>query len=112
VTLIEQLSPDEALILKIVAEGKIYCEVQTDTIYEIGAIPMEYMIKNNFPLDQLSFESNFDMYLKHLNLLSLIDMPQYNISAPDESKEGKPIVIFRFIRLSSFGELFYKACMQ
>jgi len=112
VTLIEQLSPDEAVLLKIVAENKINCEIKSDTIIEVGAVPTEQMIKNNFPMERLNFEQNFNMYLKHLNYLNLIDLPQGYFGEADKTVSGYPIVIHRLIRLSSFGELFYKACIE
>lgn len=112
ITIIEQLSPDEALILKIVAEEKVRCELTVNTIIEVGDIPKELMVENNFPTEKLNFRGNFEMYLRHLNLLSLIDMPQYNIGEPDSNLEQRPVRIYRIIKLSSFGEMFYKACVK
>jgi len=112
VTLIEQLSPDEALLLKIVAENKINYELKTNTVVEVGTFPIEQMIRNNFPMESLNFQQNFNMYLKHLNYLNLIDMPQYSIDEPDKTVEGYPVVIYRLVRLSAFGEMFYNACIK
>jgi len=112
ITIIEQLSPDEALILKILAENNIRFEVISDTVVEIGSTVKEQMVENNFPTGSLVFPQDFQMYLSHLNYLNLIDMPQYNIGEPDTTKENNPVKIYRMARLSEFGTLFYNACIK
>jgi len=112
VSLIEQLSPDEALTLKVVAENRISIEIKFDTIIEVGSIPSEQIIKNNFPLAELIFPQNFNMYVSHLTHMNLIETPQYNLGEPDASIDSKPAIAHRFIKLSNFGELFYKACIK
>lgn len=112
VTLIEQLSPDEALMLKLIAENRYTYEIKTNTVYEIGAIPEEIIIKNHFPVNELNFQQNFSMYIDHLKYLNFIETPQYNITQRDTTEEGQPVIIYRFMVLSSFGKLFYKACIK
>lgn len=112
VTLIEQLSPDEALILKIIAENRYTYEVKIKTVYEIGAIPEEEIVANRFPVQDLMFEQNFSMYIDHLKYLNLIDTPQYDITQRDTTLESQPVTVYRFMVLSAFGKLFHKACIQ
>lgn len=113
VTIIEQLSPDEALILKIISESwpKITMEVLIETTIEVGAISCEEIIVNNFPLEELVFQQNFEMYMKHLNFLNLVEMTQ------GQFNDGKVVPpnmtkVFRVCYLSSFGQLFYNACIK
>jgi hypothetical protein len=112
VSLIEQLSPDEALMMKLIAENRYTYEIKTNTVYEIGAIPEEIITKNSFPVDELVFEQNFSMYIDHLKYLNFIETPQYNITERDTTVDGQPVTIYRFTILSSFGKLFYNACIE
>lgn len=111
VSIIEQLSPDEALIIKIVAEQRIYYKAKFFTIIEVGDTSKEDIIENLFPLEQLAFPQHFNMYILHLIYLNLIDTPMFQQTQPDESHEQKPVVVSRYIRLTEFGGLFHKACV-
>lgn len=112
VALIEQLSPDEALMLKLIAGSRHQYELKIDTMMEVGTIPSEQIISNKFPVDNLVFPQNFSMYINHLKYLNFIDTPQYNFGSPDESIESRPVIVHRFLHLSTFGDLFYNACIR
>lgn len=111
VSIIEQLSPDEALMIKTIQENSISYETIGDTIYEIGAVPKDEIVKNNFPLDTLAFSHHFEMYVQHLIHLNLIETPGYYYGEKDESQMGQPQKQIRFLKITQFGTLFYKACM-
>ncbi|MCC9168844.1 DUF4393 domain-containing protein [Pontibacter harenae] len=111
VSIIEQLSPDEALIIKVVAEQRIYYKAKFFTIIEVGDTSKEDIVENLFPLEQLTFPQHFNMYILHLIYLNLIDTPIFQQTEPDESHEQKPVINSRYIRLTEFGVLFHKACI-
>lgn len=110
VTLIEQLSPDEALILKTIRDEKIRFDVKYFSIIEVGDTSKPQIIKNEFPLDKLAFPENFKMYLDHLVFLNLVETRMYNKVIADDH-EQKPVVESKLINLTNFGNLFGKACL-
>lgn len=110
VTLIEQLSPDEALMLNTIRDEKIRFELRYFSIIEVGDTSKPQIIRNDFPLEKLVFPENFEMYLDHLVFLNLVETRMYNKVTQDD-QEQKPVVESKLIKLTNFGDLFAKACL-
>jgi hypothetical protein len=112
-SVIEQLSSDEAIIIKSLASKRVHLKLKVDTVVEMGSIPdNEKIIENDFPVEVLAFEENIEMYFSHLQHLNLIKRPQYQVRKPDTKISGAPSEVWRFIVLTEFGKLFYKACVE
>lgn len=117
VNLISQLSPDEAIIINEIVESEynLTLYIQQDTIVEYGAIPKAKMIKNNFPNEKLSFPENLELYIDHLHFLNIIKITEYKSDKDKdlaEKTQEEPVIYYRIFKLSEFGDLFYKACVE
>ncbi len=112
INIIQQLSPDEALLL---FELKIsqfefvrifYLDIQKRKFYD------SKLESNEFNVSKFLFPDNFDMYLGHLYKLDLTDVvnkethPIYENGAQTASRQ------IYTLGLTKFGELFVRACFQ
>lgn len=115
VTIINQLSPDEALLIKLIAtcQSNVIFEYEKETIVEVGAIPKEKFITHrNINLEKLAFPDNIELYLNHLKYLNILEVPEYFVGDPNKAKGGQPAKAVRVMHLSKFGKMFYTACVQ
>lgn len=113
---INQLSPDEAIILYELKFTKFKFIRSADLDIKQNKFYNQKMIKNEFPINKLLFHDNFEMYLGHLEKLDLICVsdkdsePTFN-TAGGIVTEQKGITETYTMGLTQFGELFAKACL-
>lgn len=103
VRIIEQLSPDEAVILAVLSERRI--EIDAGMRRHATTISRAFMGVEgvDFPLEKLVCPEHFWMYIDHLESLQLLTAEPYKDDAGDwHAHEIWP---------SSFGQLFIKACV-
>lgn len=111
--ILTQLTKDEAYILKSLNQSPFV--VKDELAYDSNLnkfVGREY-IHCEIPFnDSINFET-FNIYYEHLHSLMLIEWPVLN-EAPKRDANGKQIASVRdsVIRLTSFGELFMKACTR
>lgn len=117
--IIDQLSPDEAMILHTLSEREIEFEYTRDLLNDNGR---EYwaprkVILDTTPKEKLTFLEHFDMYISHLQSLNLLSWPilkEDPIREPDQSglrPKQTGLFVKSKIRLTKFGELFVSACI-
>lgn len=111
-TIISQLSPDEALIIFYLSKEKRLLRqfsVYNSTTHLFGG---KEVLDNEFPLKHLLFPKNYFLYLDHLHSLNLAGIWQHgNQETILENGIQTGVNITSYARLTSFGELFAKACM-
>lgn len=111
-TIISQLSPDEALIiyylskkLRVIKQNAAYN--QANNTFSARTITL-----NEFPTEKLAFPQNFFLYSDHLYSLNLAGIWQQGNQEPIyENNHQIAVNITSHAQLTSFGELFAKACM-
>ncbi len=111
-TIISQLSPDEALII-------FYLSKQDRLLKQFSAynsathlFRQRQVLVNEFPLKHLLFPKNYFLYLDHLHSLNIAGIWQHGNQEPTlENDVQTGVNITSYARLTSFGELFAKACM-
>ena len=118
--IIEQLSPDEALLLFKIREASIDYDYTMDlTTAENGSSRFENVkvLKDTAPKDQMTFVEHFDMYISHLESLNLLkwsvisEEPIYENDDVNNYKKQNGTYRKTKIYLTKFGDLFVKACI-
>ena len=111
VNLINDLSPDEALLIYEIKQSR-YSYVRkgrltkTDIPGGIGEIE-ESIIQNEFPVSDLSFADLFTMYVEHLAHLNiLVTRPVAHMNSTEPGFAETKLEL----RLTPFGALFCEAC--
>lgn len=94
--LIGLLSPDEVLMLHLLGQRAFENHILEDSTRTIN----ERTILQEFPVNDLAYPNNFDIYISHLRSLNLIDF-----SGP--ARNG--LYILR-LQLTDFGRMFVTAC--
>ncbi|MGV0953256.1 MAG: Abi-alpha family protein [Fluviibacter sp.] len=111
-TIISQLSPDEALIIFYLSKEKRLLRqfsVYNSTTHLFGG---KEVLENEFPLQHLLFPKNYFLYLDHLHSLNLAGIWQHGNQVPIlENGIQTGVNITSYASLTSFGQLFAKACM-
>ena len=112
VQIINQLSPDEALMIYHFKHNSYEFWEQADLDYENNRFYNHRITRNDFPLNTLTFPNNFTMYINHLNNLQIAGVPEYRNQEPIISS-GKQIgvKIFRKTSFLDLGLLFYDCCI-
>lgn len=118
--IIEQLSPDEALLLFKIAEKSIDYEYTMDlTEGEKGKSRFENVkvLKDTSPKDKMIFVEHFEMYLSHLESLNLLkwslisEEPIWENEEVQNNRKQNGTYRKTNIYLTKFGDLFVKACI-
>lgn len=113
-TIIGQLSPDEALVLLYLKQRDFRLHHSVPFNADTKMFLPGTCILNEFPIAELAFPQNYEIYLDHLNSLNLL---VFVTKEPQEHVfEGEPPrqvgnIIKRHVRLSGFGKLLAKACV-
>ena len=114
VTIIKQLAPDEALLLCYLRKGKHKEIIRVEPVGMTPAVvPEHLLVSPDLPVKSLDFPTYASMYLSRLSKLELIftdAIPQV-WSAPAHEEAEKIQIEVREWRLTSFGNLFAKACV-
>lgn len=118
--IIEQLSPDEALLLFKIAEESIDYEYTMDLIEgENGKSRFENVkvLKDTSPKDKMTFVEHFEMYISHLESLNLLkwslisEEPIWENNEIQNNRKQNGTYRKTKIYLTKFGDLFVKACI-
>lgn len=118
--IIEQLSPDEALLLFKIAEESIDYEYTMDlTEGENGKSRFENVkvLKDTSPKDKMTFVEHFEMYISHLESLNLLkwslisEEPIWENDDIQNNRKQNGTYRKTKIYLTKFGDLFVKACI-
>lgn len=118
--IIDQLSPDEAMILFIISEGPIKYDYTMDLLTNENGkdyFADRKVIIDTTPKEKLTFIEHFDMYISHLESLNLVTWPVLSQDPiwEDDNKPYKSKQIGSYeksqIQLTKFGDLFVKACI-
>ena len=110
--LIDQLSPDEALILFKLSEKEINIVTHLDYDKSKRLFSNYQITKNDLSLNELMFPEHFQMYYSHLESLALVQWPVYNEEYPrNEDNIQIGLIKYSKLILTDFGKLFVKACI-
>lgn len=113
ISIINQLSPDEALILSHLKSNSIKTTLLYDYNRETNKFTLNCTEEITFPVDSLTFSHNFDMYLNHLEHINLICVinadsePLWNAPEKNEQIGERKTLTLSY---TLFGNLFIKAC--
>lgn len=112
--IINQLSPDEAVIIYELSKQSY--EYLTNAAYDVetNTFSPSVVRGNNFPVEKLSAPENYSFYLDHLHSLNLAGVWQQGNQTPvhdDATKKQTGVEINSLAQLTSFGQLFSKACI-
>jgi hypothetical protein len=118
--IIDQLSPDEAMILYSISEKPIEYDYVMDLIKnENGESRFDNLsvVLNTLPKEKLNFTEHFEMYISHLESLNLIkwslvsENPIWKNGEEIEKKTQSGTYRNTSIYTTKFGKLFIKACI-
>lgn len=118
--IIEQLSPDEALLLLKIAETPIDYEYTMDLNEDengISRFENVKVLKDTSPKEKMTFVEHFDMYISHLESLDLLkwsvmsEEPVWEYDVINNDKKQNGTYRKTKIYLTKFGELFVQACI-
>ena len=112
VNIINQLSPDEALMVYMLKKKQYEFWEQSDYNSSTNRFYKTRIIRNDFPVDKLTFPDNYTMYINHLNNLQIAGVPEYKNQEPIVI-QGKQtgVKIYRRTSFLDFGALFSKCCI-
>lgn len=112
--IIQQLSPDEAVILFYLKKQPYSLREQSDFNSSKHQFTNRRTIREDFPVSKLIFPQHIWLYMNHLHSLNLAGTYQIGnqemIMSPD-SKEQIGVYINSRRMLTDFGQLFSKACI-
>lgn len=118
--IIDQLSPDEAMILRVISEKAIEYEYTSDLIVDENG-NMKFINRqvtvDTTPKEKLVFNNHFGMYISHLESLNLLAWPVFSEEAiweeekQNNSRKQTGLYSKSIIHLTEFGKLFVKACI-
>jgi len=110
--IINQLSPDEAIMLLHFKKMQYELWEQMDYNRSTNRFYNNRIIRNDFPVNKLAFPDNYTMYINHLNNLQIAGVPEYR---NQEQIYGNGIQvgikIFRKTEFLDFGKLFSECCI-
>ena len=112
--IINQLSPDEAVIIYELSKQSY--EYLTYAAYneETNTFSPREVRSNAFPVGNLSSPENYSFYIDHLHSLNLAGIWQQGNQKPihdDETNKQTGVEINSIAQLTPFGQLFAKACI-
>lgn len=108
---IDQLSPDEAIILFELKSKDIKVVDTMDYDKEKNFFSNRQIIDGGFPIEKLTFPDKFSMYYDHLESLSLISWPMEKQVPIKENNIQTGITRYSYLTTTEFGKLFTKACV-
>lgn len=108
---IDQLSPDEAIILFELKSKNIKVVDTMDYDKQKNYFSNRKIIDGGFPIEKLTFPDKFSMYYDHLESLSLISWPMDKQVPIIENGVQTGITRYSFLTTTEFGKLFTKACI-
>ncbi|MDB9494847.1 DUF4393 domain-containing protein [Spirulina major CS-329] len=112
--IIAQLSVDEAHILFWLKKDFYIYRQCSSLDHQSQTFKSIKLLENSFPLNQLIYPENFEIYLDHLHSLNLAGIWQVGNQEPifDKARNIQTGVhIKSHIKLTRFGELFTQACV-
>ena len=99
VKIIEQLSPDEAMVMWRFSERDSW----------VKPPPSEQSVETTFPHESLMYPENFSIYAEHLHALNLLRLP---LILPSPGEEPFPLNYGgQDIYITRFGQQFVEACI-
>lgn len=111
-SIISQLSPDEAIVIyQLNQQQRLLRQTApfNDQSHTFGVSTIE---RNDFPVQELSYPKNYLMYCDHLHSLNLAGIWQDgNQRSIRNGGKQTGVEITSYAKLTSFGELFAKACL-
>lgn len=112
--IINQLSPDEAVVIYHLSKESY--EYLTYAAYntESNTFSPREIISNQFPVDNLACPENYDFYMDHLHSLNIAGIWQQGNQKPimdNETNKQIGVEINSLAQLTPFGQLFSKACI-
>jgi len=112
VQIINQLSPDEAVMIYHFKQKNYEFWEQADLDYTNNRFNNHRIIRNDFPVNILSFPDNYTMYINHLNNLQIAGVPEYKNQEPIiMGGRQTGVKIFRKTSFLDFGLLFSNCCV-
>jgi hypothetical protein len=110
--IIDQLSPDEAYMLyKFKKESYEYWTQSTLNPTD-NRFYGNRIIRNDFPVDELTYPNNYTMYINHLNNMQIAGVPEYRNQEPIFTNgQQTGVKIFRHTSFLDFGRLFADCCV-
>lgn len=112
VHIVNQLSPDEALMLYEFKKRSFEFWEQSDFNSSDGRFYNNRVIRNDFPVDKLTFPDNFTMYINHLNNLQVAGVPEYRNQEPIMANNKQVgVKVYRKTAFLDFGILFASCCV-
>lgn len=109
--LIDQLSPDEAVILLELKDKEIKVVDRMDYDRTTNLFSNLKIIDGGFPIEKLVFPDKFSMYYNHLESLNLITWPVDEQKGIIENNIQTGLTRYSTITPTEFGNLFIKACI-
>ena len=118
--IIDQLSPDEAMILYIISQKPIEYEYTSDLIIDEkgkSRFVNRQVTVDTTPKEKIVFNNHFGMYISHLESLNLVSWPVFSQEAIWENENDSNLrkqtgsYSKTVIHLTEFGQLFVKACI-
>jgi hypothetical protein len=109
--IIDQLSPDEAILLYSIGNEVIYYDYSMDLTDDQKKFTNSIVKRDSTPKDKITFVNNFNMYIKHMEALNLIFWRKIDEKAIYEDGKQTGTFINTQIELTEFGFLFVKACI-
>ena len=109
--IIDQLSPDEAIILFELKSKDIKVVDTMDYDDEKNIFFNRQIIDGGFPVEKLTFPANFNIYYNHLESLSLISWPMEKQDPIIENNVQTGLTRYSYLTTTEFGKLFVKACI-
>ena len=113
-TSLAQLRPDEGLILFHLKKKSYTYRQHAEFDHQKKTFCPRTLIENEFPVSDLVFPQNFEMYMDHLHHLDLAGVWQNGNQEPTYAVQPgvqTGVNINSVIRLQSFGNLFARACV-
>lgn len=110
--IINQLSPDEALMLAYFKSKHFEYWEQSDFNNVDCRFYNTRVIRNDFPIEELQFPNNYQMYINHLANLQIAGVPEYRnqeILRNENIQTG--VKIYRRTAFFDFGMLFSECCV-
>lgn len=113
--IIDQLSPDEAMLLYIISKEMIRYDFTDEHIHDDNGKFIRWgkkeIILDTTPKDKFLFIDNFLMYVEHLRALNLTFWNNVHQEGVFEGRFQTHALTKSKIGLTEFGELFVKACI-
>lgn len=111
---IDQLSPDEAMLLYLIGKEPIFYDYDTEIVHQDGQFLRwgnTEIKRDTTAKEKIAFISHFDMYINHLRALNLLEWTKIKEEGIWTEKVQTHTSVKTKIYLNEFGRLFVKACI-